>query len=273
MRCSSALFAAAGIALAAWPAFGAPKSIDDTFRELEKKLPEPATLSESNGASTTCLHGNGATYTLLAAIAKTVPIASDNELPQLVKWARHPDLCIREIALEALIPKIGFDRGKLVIPSMHDPEHYLFHDILATLASYLDAKHIAYDPKIFDGLALTASARDFHRKLDGHWVEDAPGKGIIDLVEITQDEVRVTSHSIPANPSFPDDTEATKIKDVTIDHGQFFVTGVYSVESNTAGFQGQRITPAQFEYHCWLVSDDILWFKDATSYWNKLRRK
>jgi hypothetical protein len=273
MHFSSVLFAGLGIVVVAGPAFSAPKSIDDTFRELEKKLPDPATLSEENGASTTCLHGNGATYTLLDAIAKNVPIASDNDLPRLVKWARHPDLCIREIALQAMIPRIGFDRDKLVIPSMHDPEHYLFHEILATLVSYLDAKHIAYDSRIFDGLKLTPSARDFHGKLDGHWVEDAPGKGFINLVEVTKDEVRVTLHSIPANPKFPDDTQTTKIKDVTIDHGQFFVTGVYSVESNSAGYQGQRITPAQFEYHFWHVSDDILWFKDATSYWNKLRRK
>jgi hypothetical protein len=44
------------------------------------------------------------------------------------------------------------------------------------------------------------------------------------------------------------------------------------VETNTAGFHGQPVTPAQFEYHFWQVSDDIVWFKDATSYWNKLRQ-
>jgi hypothetical protein len=270
MRCSI-LFAVLGVApIGAAP--GAPSAIDDMFRGLEKQLPEPATISESNGASTKCLHGDYATYTLLDAIAKRVPIASDDELPQLVKWARHPDLCVRDIALEAMIPRIGFDRNKLVLPSMHDPEDILFHDILATLASYLDAKHIAYDPKIFAGLLLKPSPHDFH-KLEGHWVEDAAGMNIIDVVEITQDEVRVTSQLTRPDPKWADHTETTKIKAVTIDHGQFFVTGVYSVESDSTGFQGQRTTPAQFEYHFWQVSDDILWFKDATSYWTKLRRK
>jgi hypothetical protein len=254
-------------------AFAAPTSIDEAFRELERRLPEPATLSEGNGASTLCLHGNGATYTLLAAIAKNLPLTSDTQLPQLVMWARHPDVCIREIALEAMIPRIGFDRNKLVLPSMDDPEHYIFHDILATLASYLDAKHIAYDRRLFAGLKLAPAVHDFHANLEGHWVEDAPGKGVIDVVDITRDEVRVTQHFIPADRNFPDDTETTKIKDVTLDRGQFFVTGVYSVETNTAVFHGQPVTPAQFEYHFWQVSDDIVWFKDATSYWNKLRRK
>ncbi len=243
------------------------------FRGFEHALPPAQSFSEQNGASTDCQHGGGSTYSHLRALGNKVPIASAAELPQLIKWARHSDLCIREIALYALIPKIGYDENLLAIPSMHDPEHYEFHDILAASRAYFDAKHIAYDAKAFDGLMLEPSAHEFHTHFAGHWTEDAGGKGFQEFIELTADQIRVTTKHIPVDPKWPDSTETTLIKNVAVDHGQYLVTGAWSVESNAAGYQGPRMVPAQFEYRFWQVSDDIVWFKNGNSpYWNKFRR-
>ncbi len=248
-------------------------AIDDTFRRLERGLPPADTLSEQNGASTMCAHGGGSTYTHLRALGTKVPIANAADLPRLIKWARHSDLCIREIAIHALLPKIGYNENQLAIPWMHGPEHYEFHDILAASRAYFDAKHIAYDAKIFDGLLLAPNAHDFHAHFDGHWTEDSGGKGFQEFVELAGDEIRVTTKHIPVDPKWPDSTETTKIKGVAVDHGQYVVTGAWNVESNAAGYQGPRMVPAQFEYRFWQVSDDIAWFKNVNSpYWDKLRR-
>jgi len=268
---SYALLVPSGAARAGGPP--PPSAIDATFERYVQQLPAPVDLSDSNGISTECKPGQYATYNLLASAGAKLPVHGDADLPVLVKWARHSDLCIRQIALEALVPKIGFDRNKLVVPSMHDPEHYLFHDILATAKAYFDAKHVAYDPRLFDGLMISPHVGEFHARFDGTWIEDAPGKGFQEVVEITNDQVRVTTKDVPADPSWPDDTQTTEIKDIAIDDGQYVVTGRWSAESNAAGYRGDKQVPGQFVFRFWAIGEHLMWAKTGNSpYWNKFRR-
>lgn len=172
------------------------------------------------------------------------------------------------------MPRIGYPRDTLVIPSMHDPEHYLFHDILATLKAYLDRHHVAYDPKAFDGLMLAPDAAAFHARFDGTWLEtDVEHKNFRGLIELHGDELRVTSHEVHDDPKWPDHTQTTKIASVTVDAGQYVVTGAWSMESNAAGYRGPKNVPAQFVYRFWQVGERVMWFKDGDApYWDKFRR-
>ncbi len=60
---------------------------------------------------------------------------------------------------------------------MFDPEHYQYHDILASLKARLDRGGIAYAPSVFDGLFLATGAADFPRLVRGRWAEESEGKG------------------------------------------------------------------------------------------------
>jgi hypothetical protein len=138
--------------------------IDDLFRAWEKKLPEPATLSEENGHTIECNRGP-ATLTLLAATAEKVRLRSDADAAALVQWARHGDPCIRQIAIEAIIAAVGFDRNRLSVPDMHSPDHVLFHEIVLSLKAWLDGKHIPYDAKIFLRACSSTSATEKFRRV------------------------------------------------------------------------------------------------------------
>lgn len=85
---------------------GSPE-IDTLFRAWEKKLPEPDTMSESNGFSTECERHGGVTYNLLAATAKKLPVRRESDVAALVPWARSGDACIRQIAVDAIVAKIN----------------------------------------------------------------------------------------------------------------------------------------------------------------------
>jgi len=246
------------------------------FEALRSKLPPAETLSQQNGASLTCDHHGGATYTLLDAIAAKVPIHGDADLVQLVPWCRDADVCVRQIAMSAVVSRIGFDRNHLVIPHMHDPEHYLYHEILLALMAHLERGDVAYDPKIFAGLQLDVAQDDFPALIHGRWVEDIDPKTVnfASSVEVDASSVRVTQRHTSADPAWPDHTWTTKIAEVTLDEQrQYVVVGASDLESNAKGYRGDEIVPSQFVYSFWPVREDLVWFRDGPSaYWKKLRR-
>ena len=250
-----------------------PSPIDQLFRSYQNHLPEPETLSESNGASLKCPRHGWVTYTLLHATAQKVPLASDADLVGLVPWTRADDTCLRMIAIEAIVQRIEFDSNRVSLPGMHEPDHYHHRDILASLRSYLVARQLAFDKKLFEGLMLDAVPKDF-AALRGTWVEDpTPGKNFLTTVEIDEGELRVLRRRVTPSPSWPDHTWTTKLGSVTIDDRSLFVVrGEWDLESNTKGYKGSKIVPSQFTYAFAPVRNDVLWFDSGGASWVRLRR-
>ena len=268
------------VVLLALPAVAQPKSkpamtaIDTLFRSWAVKLPEAATLSEQNGASLVECDGKpGATYTLLRATAAKVPLNSDADLISLVPWAKHPNPCLRYIAIKAIIAAIGFDSNKLSAPGLHEVEHHHFHDIMVSLKQHLDARAVVIPAGTFDGMFVSLSQPEASALLRGAWVEDSEGKGFQDFVTFTGDSLEVTQKHLPADPEHADFTWTTKVDKVTVNaRQQVVVTGLWNVESNSTGWKGKQVEPSQFVYTFWPVAPGVVWFKKGAAYWEKLKK-
>ncbi|MFO0566330.1 MAG: hypothetical protein U0263_11745 [Polyangiaceae bacterium] len=252
-----------------------PTAIDVLFQGYEAKLPTPATLSEGNGSAMRCPRHDHATYTLLRATADKLPIPNDAALLDLVPWARHTDACIRQIALYAIVSKIGFERNRLVIPSMHEPEHHLYHQIFVAFVGYLEQKHVAFAPSLFEGMMLDVKEADYAPLLQGAWEEDiGSGKNFRAFVKIDGKRLAVTSHEMHDDPAWPDHTMTSEIKEARVNaEKQFVVTGLWRVESNAKGYEGKKVEPSDVTYAFWPVSRDIVWFDEGRpNNWVKLLR-
>lgn len=254
-----------------------PSSVDAVFQRYRQKLPKATTLSEQNGATIQCDRHGWATLTLLSTSAAKVPITEDRDLVALVPWLRDKDKCIRQIALEVLIPKIGFDRNLLVIPNMFDPEHVLYHEIFVAFKTYLDAKKVTYDPAIFDGLFLTVSQSDFPALLYGQWAEDTEGRKLSfeQSLDVDAQFLKAMQREMHGDPKWPMQTWTTKIKDVRVtERGQFVVTGAWDVESTANGYQGPKHEPSQFVYTFWMVKTGVVWLSEqhTPGSWRKFRK-
>lgn len=253
----------------------APTAIDELFLAYEKKLPSPATLSEGNGVGTRCPKHGHVTYTLLRATADKVPIPNDAALLDLVPWLRHADACIRQIALDALVSKIGFEPNRLVVPNMHEPDHHLYHQIFVAFVGYLEQRHVAYAPSLFEGMLLDVKDADFAPLLQGDWEEDiGRGKNFRAFVKLDGKKLSVTSHEMHDDPSWPDHTMTSEVKEARVNaQKQFVVTGLWRIESNAKGFEGKKVEPSDITYTFWPVSRDIVWFDEGRARnWVKLVR-
>ncbi len=248
--------------------------IDARFRTFERGLPEPTTLSEQNGMTMVCSGGAHATYTHLAALGAKVPIRSDADLPALVPWARSGDACLRQIAIEAILRRIGYDRNELSAPGMHTLDDHHFHDVMLSLKRYLDQKHVGYRDAVFANLFLDVTERDFPALIRGAWMEVGEKKNFQDFVEVEAEQLRVTSKHTFDDPKHADTTWTTKIDRVSVNgRGQFVVTGAWNVESNDRGYHGDKVQPSQFVYTFWPVAPGVVWFKNGEhAYWTKLAR-
>ncbi len=201
-----------------------PHPLDELFRAYQKKLPEPATLSEANGASLECPHHGYVTYTLLDATAERLPFEGDADVARLVRWYRDGDPCIRQIAVGALLPKIAHDRNRLSLPDMHEPDNYQYRDILVSAKQFLDTKRVAYGPSLFDGTIVSVAATDFGAMLHGSWKEAiTKAHNFQYLLEIDAESVRVTHHRTTPDPKWPDRPSSLTIKDVAVNGRQQFV--------------------------------------------------
>lgn len=253
-----------------------PSNVDAVFQGYRQKLPEPATLSEQNGHTLECDRHGWATMTLLRACAAKVPIAQDRDLPALIPWLRDSDKCIRYIAMEVLIPKIGFDRNQLSVPGMFDPEHWQFHDIFVAFKSYLDTHRVAYEKAAFEGLFLTVSQNEFSSLIHGKWAEDTEGHkfNFEQSIELDAESVKLVQKEMNNDPKWPLHTWTTRIKSVRLGgRGQFVLTGEWDVESNANGYRGPQ-QASQFVYTFWLVKKGVLWFSEQHNphSWKKFRK-
>lgn len=250
--------------------------IDDIFRHYQEKLPKPRTLNERNGMTLLCLRHSYGTYTLLDSCAAGIPIENDNDLAKIVPWVRHDDPCIRQIALKCLAKRIGYDSGALVVPAMHDPEHWLFYDIIISMKKYLDSKEMQYDEKLFDKLLMKPDAAEFASEMQGTWTQqiDTAQFNFMETLEIKDGEVQVLRQETHKDPSWPDHTWATKIKSVAVNERlQYTISGEWDIESTVAGFQGKRIEPSQFAYTIWRVKSDVIWLKkNEHDAWTQFKR-
>jgi hypothetical protein len=251
-----------------------PNELDALFRGYRDKLPEPATLSEQNGASLKCEQHGWVTYTLLDATTEKLPVKSDEDVVRLARWARDRDVCVRQIALDALVKKVGYDPDRLVLPDMHEPDHYIYHDIFVSTLAYLERKRVRHSRKLFAGLMLDIRAQDFFKSMRGVWREEAKGKNFLRVVEVGADQLRATLARTEPDPARPEFTWTSKVKDVEVDaRRRYVVKAEWSVESNNTGYQGKKIEPSDDVYEFWPVASDVVWFDDGPEeQWVKLRR-
>jgi hypothetical protein len=244
------------------PAEPAPNALDALFSGYREKLPAPASLSEQNGASLKCDHHGWVTYTLLDATSQKVALQSDEDVVRLARWARDPDVCVRQIALKVLVDKVGFDSNRLVLPSMHEPDHYLYRDIFVSVLAYLDAKKIRHSPKLLAGMMLDIRGADFEATMRGEWRESPKGKNFIAIVAVNGGELRVTRARTEPDPKWPDRVWAGKVTAVQVNAKRQYV-----VRGRAAG------EPDEQSHLFWPVTSDIVWFEDgAPGHWVKLRR-
>jgi hypothetical protein len=231
--------------------------LDELFRGYQKKLPEPATLSEGNGATLKCPHHGYVTYTLLFATAEKLPLQSDADVARLVRWYRDGDPCIRYIALEGFLPKITHDRDRLSLPGMHEPGDYQHRDILVSVKLFLDAKRVAYDAKLFDGVIVSVTPKDFGPMLHGNWKEAiTKSYNFRHLVAIDAKSVRVTRQKTTPDPQWPDRTSTTEIQNVAVDERQQFV-----------------VSGADQTYTFMPVTSGVAWFDNGEpGDWRKLEK-
>ncbi len=234
-----------------------PHPLDELFRGYQKKLPEPATLSEGNGASLHCPHHGYVTYTLLYATAEKLPLTGDADVARLVRWYRDSDPCVRQIAVEALLLKIVHDRDRLSLPSMHEPDNYQYRDILVSAKLFLDKKRVAYGPSLFDGTLVSVTAKDFGPTLHGSWKEAiTKAHNFQYLLEIDAESVRVTHHRTTPDPKWPDRTSRAVIRDVAVNERQQFVV--------SASDQTYTFVP---------VTGRVVWFDNGEPHdWRKLEK-
>ena len=273
----SAPSAAAGASSAALrgPTVDSPRKpdIDALFEAWRRELPKAESLSDANGASLRC-GDRGATYNRLRRGAEQVPLDGDADLVALVPWARDPDECLRDIAIHAILRRVPFDSNRLVVPSMDDVEHHLYHLILVSLIAYLDEHHVAYDAGAFDGLGLDVTAKDYEAKLVGEWEEqETEHKNFRLHVSVTKDEVRVTRARTAPDPAWPDHTDAFHVTGVTVDRQRALVVeSDSSVESNANGYRGERqATPTTLRF--WPTGDQVGWLdRGRGGGWVKVRR-
>lgn len=240
----------------------APNALDALFSGYREKLPAPASLSEQNGASLKCDHHGWVTYTLLDATSQKVALQSDEDVVRLARWARDPDVCVRQIALKVLVDKVGFDSNRLVLPSMHEPDHYLYRDIFVSVLAYLDEKKTRYSPKLLAGMMLDIRGADFEQTMRGEWRESPKGKNFIAIVTVNGRELRVTRARTEPDPKWPDRTWAGKVETVQVNTKRQYV-----VRGRAAG------EPEDASHLFWPVTSDVVWFEDGSpGHWVKLRR-
>jgi hypothetical protein len=243
--------------------------IDDYFRQYAVRLPEPTTIGDMNGISLKCARG-GATYAFLNTLAARVPLDEDEELLQAIPWLKHEDPCIRQIALTAVARKVGFDTNRLAVPGMHDPEHHYYHQIILALRSYLDERHVPYDPKAFEGMLVDMDDKAFSSYLVGNWEQaDKKGWNLLDSLEVKDDMFYLSRRRVRPHPKWYDHTKTSKIKEVHAKQRQYVVSCEWSQESFANGFVSNKIVPSHVSYMVWPVTNDVMWLKQGGGSWKK----
>jgi hypothetical protein len=246
--------------------------MDVLLRLYAEKLPQPATLSEGNGVSLICAKHGWVPYTLLAGAGSRLPLDDDEDLLKPIRWLKHGDPCIRQIAVDAIAQRIGFDTQRLAVPGMHDPEHFYNYQIVLALKAYLDQRNIKYDPIVFERMLVDVSTKPLSSYLTGKWEEPSEqGKNRVKSVEMEGDVIHV-SNKFPSKASL-DHTNVSKIKEVTTnDQRQYVISCEWDEQWTTLGHVPKRHVPCQFSYVVWPVTNDVMWLNEGSRSWIKFKR-
>ena len=256
-------FVAAGVVSlsAAEPAM---HPIDELFTAWTKKLPEPASPTEGNGLGpSTCPIHRMTTFSLFAAIAKKVPVNSDADLVHLVKWARHADPCLRYIAVEAIMPRVGLSHDDKGLYHIDDVEGYEHHQVMIALHRKLTESKTAFDAKLFEGMYLTLTPDQARSLINGKWEEPfKAGMGYHLALEIDE---KTISQSMRVEPGIQEPSGIGSpfvIKRVTVDEQQQILIELAINE----------VPHSKADYKVWPISKDIIWFWQGGYSWKKLQR-
>ena len=253
-----------------------PSAVDEVFQRYRQTLPPAETLSQQNGVSLKCDQHGHTTYTRLEMASAKVPLETDADVARLVPWSRDPDPCLRQIAMDAILRKVAYDSNRLVLPSMHEPDHYLHHDILSSTKTWLASRQVAHDAKVFDGLMLDISDGQFVSWMKGRWEEevDKKWKNFQYLVDFDGERLRVVHDRTKPDPEWPVSTSTARIAEVRVNENrQWLVSIAWTEESSSRGYQGKRVEPSDRVYTFWPVHEDVVWFDNASpKNWSKLRR-
>jgi len=255
------------------PLSPAAARIDEAFRGFRDVLPSGKTLSEQNGFSTRCEHHGGVTYTRLGGIASRLPVESDADVVALVPWTRDPDLCLRQIALEAILARVERKPGGETVPDMHEPDSLEFHEILGRTRVWLQMKGIAAPPRVFAGMGFDAQPADLLPRAQGRWQEDMTSRNFGTWLEVTATELRVTSHHATPDPVWPDRTWTTPLGAVRVDDHDAFVIEGEGIEVATGKPDSP---PLKRTYLLLPTASDVLWIGTPLPghqpRWSKLQR-
>lgn len=191
------------------------------------------------------------------------PVFDPSDVVDLVPWMRHPDICIRQVAIWAALSRIQFDRSLASSVSVQGPEDKDYHALFLELKHYLRRNKVAYDPAIFDGMYLTVYKYEFPSIVHGRWTEDLGSDRLAFAYDLEVDRDLVTLTRRPVSSSlatrYPSTPRAGKIKDVLVNElGQFVVTVVRDARMN--------------RYEIWPTSDGVLWLREVGGPWTKFRR-
>jgi hypothetical protein len=245
--------------------------MDVLLRLYAEKLPQPATLSEGNGACLVCAKHGWVPYTLLEGAGSRLPLDDDEDLLQAIPWLKHGDPCIRQIAAFAITQRIGFGTQRLSLTGMNDPEHFYNYQIVLALKAYLDQRNIKYDPTVFERMLVDVSAKPLSSYLTGKWEEPSERrKNILKSVEIADDVIHV-SNKFRSKPSL-DHTNVSKIKEVNTNDQRQYVVSCEWDEQWALGCVPRRHVPSQVSYVVWPITNDVMWLKEASGGWKKFKR-
>ncbi len=248
----------------------ASTALDAVFHGFEEALPKPGHMEDGNGFSMRCAHG-GATLGLLENTAARVPLDGDASLPALVRWARHEDPCIRDIAMHALVRELSFDKNQLVEPPMHEVDQILYRSILASAMNRLAKDGAPLDPIVVAGLDLAITDADFAPLLAGKWEENRGERSFQLVLTVEPKKLAFTQIDVPPNPAFPDTTWTVPIARVKLDARRAFLVEGASRTANTTGFVGEAQKP-DAPFVIVPVGGGVLWFDQGFGSLVKLHR-
>jgi hypothetical protein len=169
------------------------------------------------------------------------------------------------VAEKVTWPKLGL-AGDGMSVSVQDREGVEYHALVSSLKAHVDLAKLTYDPKLFDGLMVSLTEKDFSALLQGSWtrVDDA-ARGLV--VEIGSDTIRVTQKTKQPDPERPDIAWTSRFDHVRVNP---------KVQFEIAG---QAPDGAIRHYLFWPVTRDVVWLAYSNQgaelgdpSWTKMKR-
>jgi hypothetical protein len=236
--------------------------VNAAFKAWNAELPEPATLSQMNGFCVTCASHGTVTYTLLDACRDRLNVTTAN-LPDLLRWSRHADPCMRFIALSALAKQTGYEahRDGLSVPVMFDPEHWMYAENIAWAKRYLDSQRAKYDREIFVKLLLNLDKDSFRKYMEDTWEEAVNSKQMNFQYEVVVvGKVLTLRHKYLKTDKFPDATKEFAMGAVRPEDPCGFKVENQYERDRIAGRDPGEWRVSKQTYFFLPITKDLMWF-------------